>query len=74
MLTIPVGNVTAETELSYEYGVRNKKKEEATPPPQDSGKEETPQDKGAEGGGKLSDVSCLSSCSCWIWWVLSRGS
>lgn len=54
MLTIPVGNVTAETELSYEYGVRNKKKEEATPPPQDSGKEETPQDKGAEGGGKLS--------------------
>lgn len=57
MLTIPVGNVTAETELSYEYGVRNKKKEEATPPPQDSGKEETPQDKGAEGGGKLSGGS-----------------
>ena len=68
MLTIPVGNVTAETELSYEYGVRNKK-EEATPPPrpQDSGKEETLQDKGAVGGGKLLSargVASLSSCSC----------
>ena len=26
VLTIPVGNVTAETELSYDYGVRSKRK------------------------------------------------
>lgn len=25
MLLIPVGNVTADTELTYEYGVRTKK-------------------------------------------------
>lgn len=47
VLTIPVGNVTADTELSYEYGVRNAKKEQATPPTQGSTKE----DEGAVGGG-----------------------
>ena len=47
VLTIPVGNVTADTELSYEYGVRNKKKEQTSPPTQDSTKE----DEGAVGGG-----------------------
>lgn len=26
LLTIPVGNVTADTELTYEYGVRSRKK------------------------------------------------
>ena len=31
MLSIPVGNVTAETELTYEYGARHKKR--PSPPP-----------------------------------------
>lgn len=30
MLVIPVGNVTAETELTYEYGVRNTPKKSST--------------------------------------------
>ena len=47
VLTIPVGNVTADTELSYEYGVRNKKKEQTSPPTQGS----TEEDEGAVGGG-----------------------
>ncbi|XP_065898859.1 circularly permutated Ras protein 1-like [Dysidea avara] len=32
-VTIQVGNVTADTELTYEYGVRTKKHKEDTPPP-----------------------------------------
>ena len=31
VLIIPVGNVTADTELTYEYGVRTDKKSPATP-------------------------------------------
>ena len=62
VLTIPVGNVTADTELSYEYGVRNKKKEQTSPPTQGSTKE----DEGAVGGGgKLMMLFIIQApCNC----------
>jgi hypothetical protein len=40
VLIIPVGNVTADTELTYEYGVRTDKKSPASPA--------TDQDKGEQ--------------------------
>ena len=61
MLTIPVGNVTASTELSYEYGVRAKDaKTKPSPPPTDGA---TGGVGGATGGGeagKKKDVRPLT--------------
>ena len=51
LLTIPVGNVTADTELTYEYGVRtgSNRPPPAAPPiatPTDEPDEDTPKSKG----------------------------
>ena len=49
MLIIPVGNVTADTELTYEYGVRTKKKRAqaaAAPTSASDQDQNTPKDKG----------------------------
>lgn len=49
LLTIPVGNVTADTELTYEYGVRTSKNRQpaaATATPSDENDEDTPKSKG----------------------------
>lgn len=49
VLIIPVGNVTADTELTYEYGVRTKKKRAqaaAAPTSASDQDQNTPKDKG----------------------------